>query len=191
MGSYSTNLCIVRAMRYDISYGSYDTTYVRHTISVSRLKTARPEFRSRDPYALLQCLSPFWCATTGISGSGHRNPEFRPKRTTKLWVQSNQPNQPTAVARLRFALSAHTTRSDRNLPLRKCCWYVSTYDENHNLDFRPRTPQTRWGHLGAEVPHLGPSQVCYLVFSPSWDGFTHLKTQVWCTSVCMSSLMEL
>jgi hypothetical protein len=39
MGWYSTNLCIVRAMRYDISYGLYDTTYVRCTISVSRLKT--------------------------------------------------------------------------------------------------------------------------------------------------------
>jgi hypothetical protein len=39
-------------------------------------------------------------------------------------------------------------------------------------------PRTRWGHLGAKLPHLGPSQVCYLLFSPFWDGCTHLKTQV-------------
>jgi hypothetical protein len=45
-------------------------------------------------------------------------------------------------------------------------------------------PHTRWGHLGAKVPHLGTSQVCYLLFSPFWDGFTHLKTQVGGTSIC-------
>jgi hypothetical protein len=63
MGSCSMNLRIVRAMRYDILYGSYDTTYVRRTISVSGLKTGgnrgttQPEFRLRDPCAPLQCCS--------------------------------------------------------------------------------------------------------------------------------------
>jgi hypothetical protein len=94
MGLYSTNLRIIRAMRYDISYGSYDMTYVRRTISVSRLKTGGNHGTTRSmraPPMSFQPGTPFWCLTTGISGSGHRNPEFRPKRTTKVDHCKQQP----------------------------------------------------------------------------------------------------
>jgi hypothetical protein len=101
MSSYTMNLRIVWAMQYDISYGSYDMTYVRYAMHTSydlslttddggqsRYDTTGiPVARSmRAPLISFWPRTPFWCPRTGISGSGHRNPEFRPERTTsKHW----------------------------------------------------------------------------------------------------------
>jgi hypothetical protein len=49
--------------------------------------TEIPVARSmRAPPMSFRPGTPFWCPTTRISGSGHRNPEFRPKQTTKLYI---------------------------------------------------------------------------------------------------------
>jgi hypothetical protein len=35
---------------------------------------------------------------------------------------------------------------------------------NVSLTVNGTTPQTRWGHLGANLPHLGTSKVCFYCF---------------------------